>query len=463
MTAGRIVSFYSLQGGVGRSMIVADLAWILASHGYRVLTIDWNFEAPGLGEYLYPFLPDNYHDVPGVIDVLWENLLETMRTPRGDGARHLWLDASAQRVNWLFPGDGRLDFVSSGRTATAPTRVPLFPWDAFVQMHGGAQFIDATAARLRASFDYVLIDGRTGLADSLGVCTVRLPDVLVCPFSMVGNGPQELSAYLSLILEQRATRPLRVFPVPTGVQLGEKALLERMRTKTRRALAALPGIDRRYWDDVEVPYQIFYAYQRMPSVFGDRPGSPFSVLSVMEHLAARVSEAATASFPELPESDRQLVLAAYSDGPKTVASATMSGPPIPFDGVGDFLFVSYKREEFARVVLTLAQLTDVGYRVWWDAGISGGEEWERRLQERIAACRCVLVFLSEQAVASEHVRAEMQAARRLGKPIVPVRLDRRLEIPAIESVVGKLQLVDDSGGQPSLALEGALRFALGRQ
>ena len=45
---GRIVTFYSYKGGTGRSMALANVAWILASNGTRVLTIDWDLEAPGL-------------------------------------------------------------------------------------------------------------------------------------------------------------------------------------------------------------------------------------------------------------------------------------------------------------------------------------------------------------------------------------------------------------------------------
>ena len=38
----RVVTFYSYKGGTGRSMALANVAWILASAGYRVLAIDWD-------------------------------------------------------------------------------------------------------------------------------------------------------------------------------------------------------------------------------------------------------------------------------------------------------------------------------------------------------------------------------------------------------------------------------------
>jgi len=56
--SGRIVTFYSYKGGTGRSMALANFAWILAASGKKVLVIDWDLEAPGLHRYFRPFLVD---------------------------------------------------------------------------------------------------------------------------------------------------------------------------------------------------------------------------------------------------------------------------------------------------------------------------------------------------------------------------------------------------------------------
>ena len=68
----RIVTFYSYKGGTGRSMAVANFAWIVAASGKRVLTIDWDLEAPGLHRYYRPFLADpDLFDTNGLIDAFW--------------------------------------------------------------------------------------------------------------------------------------------------------------------------------------------------------------------------------------------------------------------------------------------------------------------------------------------------------------------------------------------------------
>ena len=54
---GRIITFYSYKGGTGRTMALANTAWILAANGYRVLAADWDLEAPGLGRGPWPNSP----------------------------------------------------------------------------------------------------------------------------------------------------------------------------------------------------------------------------------------------------------------------------------------------------------------------------------------------------------------------------------------------------------------------
>lgn len=61
---------FSLKGGVGRSTAVAALAWHLARQGKKVLAVDLDLEAPGLGTLLLDELPDY-----GIVDWLVEALV----------------------------------------------------------------------------------------------------------------------------------------------------------------------------------------------------------------------------------------------------------------------------------------------------------------------------------------------------------------------------------------------------
>ena len=53
---GKIVTFYSFKGGVGRTMAMANVAFIAAMNGMRVLVMDWDLEAPGLAYYFRALL-----------------------------------------------------------------------------------------------------------------------------------------------------------------------------------------------------------------------------------------------------------------------------------------------------------------------------------------------------------------------------------------------------------------------
>ena len=53
---GQVVTFYSYKGGTGRTMALANVAWILAANGKRVLVADWDLESPGLHRFFDPFI-----------------------------------------------------------------------------------------------------------------------------------------------------------------------------------------------------------------------------------------------------------------------------------------------------------------------------------------------------------------------------------------------------------------------
>src|SRR5688572_14840753 len=120
---GKIVTVYSYKGGTGRSIMLANVAWILACNGKRVLAVDWDLEAPGLHRYFYPFLVDKELTTSdGLIDVVVEYGVEAM-SPGDEGAevRDDWylpfadVLRYAAALDYPFRGAGTLDFLPAGR------------------------------------------------------------------------------------------------------------------------------------------------------------------------------------------------------------------------------------------------------------------------------------------------------------------------------------------------------------
>jgi len=116
---GKIITFYSYKGGTGRSMALANIAWILASNSKRVLVVDWDLEAPGLQRYFRPFLVDReLTSSPGVVDLITDFILEAI-TPLDEGEKLApdWflprtdIDPYVISLNWKFPTGGQLDFM----------------------------------------------------------------------------------------------------------------------------------------------------------------------------------------------------------------------------------------------------------------------------------------------------------------------------------------------------------------
>ena len=88
-------------------------------------------------------------------------------------------------LDWDFPGDGRLDFLSAGRqNRDYSAAVCSLDWDNFYDRLGGGRFFRAMRDDMKRNYDYVLIDSRTGLSDVADICTIQLPDVLVVCFTL---------------------------------------------------------------------------------------------------------------------------------------------------------------------------------------------------------------------------------------------------------------------------------------
>ena len=291
--SGTIITFYSYKGGVGRSMALANVAWILASAGKKVLAIDWDLEAPGLHRYFAPFLVDpDLEATEGLIDLVMEFALEA-KTPvtegtSGDGG---WIEPFADisryaiDLDWEFPGGGSLEFVPAGRQdASYASRVNFFNWKNFYEQLGGGSFLERLKARLKSEYNFTLIDSRTGVSDTAGICTVHMPDVLVACFTLNRQNMEGAAAVTSSVYGQRSRSNLKILPVPMRVELGEKEKLERAREYSRNKFAAFLShipVDLRadYWNDVEVIYQQYYAYEEVLATFGDQAGVKISILA----------------------------------------------------------------------------------------------------------------------------------------------------------------------------------------
>jgi cellulose biosynthesis protein BcsQ len=308
------ITFYSYKGGAGRSMALANAGWILASHGKRVLLVDWDLEAPGLHRYLHPFLLDkDMVASPGVIDLMWDFVSAAM-DPTGSEQpgwheKYAQISPFAISAEYSFPDDGTLDLVPAGRQdGTYAQQVSTFDWSGFYQQLGGGAFLESLKEDIRAHYDFVLIDSRTGVSDTSGICTVQLPDVLVNCFTASTQSIEGAAAVARSIRRQRPEADLRILPVPMRIEDGENDKLEAARDYWQllhKDYVNHEDDPARYWAEIEVPYTPYYAYEEIPAPIGDRPGQRRTVLAACESLVKYLTDGEITSVVPMPEFQRR--------------------------------------------------------------------------------------------------------------------------------------------------------------
>nr|BFE63855.1 hypothetical protein GCM10020063_083810 [Dactylosporangium thailandense] len=337
MGTGRIVTFYSYKGGTGRTMALANVAWILASRGFRVLAVDWDLDAPALHRYFRPFLDDDYTTATdGVIDLI-RKFSNAMLDEPADGESADWyldytrIEDYATRLAWDFGGEGYLEIVSAGRQdGVYEQRIRSFDWWSFFRRMSGATLLRALAEDMRANYDFVLIDSAAGISAISSLCTLSLPDEVVNCFRLNLQGIEGSAAAAESIARHRESAPIRMFPVPMCVDPSDEGHVQPLRSLARFRFEGYPaGLDdllvEAYWADVEVPYHPRYAYEETLAVFGDPGGDEHVVLRAYERLAGVVSGGLVDRLAPIAEAERRRVLGDFEVGTSRAPSEVLIG------------------------------------------------------------------------------------------------------------------------------------------
>jgi hypothetical protein len=320
---GKIITFYSYKGGTGRTMALANVAWILASNGKRVLAVDWDLESPGLHKFFHPFLDRAVmNSTSGVMEIINDYESEATRVGPHDPDWHLEYARVEPRAVSLagheFPDNGALDFISAGQQNRAySAAVSSLDWDDFYDRLGGGLFFRALRADMKKNYDYVLIDSRTGLSDVADICTVELPDILVVCFTLNDQNIEGASSVAREISDRYRGRNIQIFPVPMRIENAEKEKLEIGMALARMKFEGLPAVQAaetvaQYWGAVEIPYRPFYAFEETLATFSDAPGSATSLLAAYERMTEKITAGDVASMPVLDEELRLRYSDAYT-------------------------------------------------------------------------------------------------------------------------------------------------------
>jgi TIR domain/CobQ/CobB/MinD/ParA nucleotide binding domain len=442
---GTILTFYSYKGGTGRTMALANVAWILASRGMRVLTVDWDVEAPGLHRYFAPFLSDpNLFHTDGLLEFLNHYMVNaTKEMPEGEKALEVWFEPYAdikryaEPIQWQFADGGGIDFVGAGRqTASYGARVNNFDWDAFYRKFGGGALLDSSIRQMKAAYDYILIDSRTGISDTSGICTIQLPDGLVVFYTLNNQNIEGASSVAEYVMANRKGNGEQLFPIwtmATRIELAEKQKLEARRQFARKSFApfllTLPDrtedLDKTYWGDMEVLYDPYYAYDEVLATIADLPGRPNSVLAAMERLTAHLSGGQIASLAPMSDIKRRETLQKYY----LIAEErlTQSSTSIRDQRSWDvFIAASYQDHETAERLYYLLQTRCTVF--YAPMSILAGDSFLEALQAAMKNSRALVILVSRNSLQSKWIEAELEGAQKRYEgdqsfKIIPVLLD----------------------------------------
>ncbi|HEX6993336.1 MAG TPA: hypothetical protein VF339_04240 [Gammaproteobacteria bacterium] len=191
----KVHAFYGFKGGTGRSLVMAHVASMLAAEGKKVLMIDADLEAPGLGDFFDEFGRTTFEEwrgMNGLMDLLRSlageeerglltddrNLAASIEhrmlgekgllRPSGQGLLQIELgragggEAAGPPVSLLGPGNHSA--LSSLGAQRYVANFLDFDWNAFLRQDG-SRLLRALGMFWRDGphgFDHVLIDARTG-------------------------------------------------------------------------------------------------------------------------------------------------------------------------------------------------------------------------------------------------------------------------------------------------------------
>jgi cellulose biosynthesis protein BcsQ len=446
---GQIVTFYSYKGGTGRTMALANVAWILASSGKRVLAVDWDLESPGLHKFFHPFLDEStLSATKGVIEIINDYATAALDSAPRNGDWHseyAQVERHAVSLEWRFPEDGKLDFLSAGRqNRDYSAAVCSLDWDNFYDRLGGGQFFRAMREDMKQKYDYVLIDSRTGLSDVADICTIELPDILTICFTLSDQSIEGAANVARQITGRYRDRNIRVLPVPMRIEDGEKEKLDIGRALARMKFEGFPaGMTQEssalYWAAVEVPYKPFYAFEETLATFGDDPGAPASLLSSFERITDSVTGGQVTAMRPIAEDLRLQYKEAFARRQPTASTQ---------------VYLSYAPEDRIWADWIEAVLTRAGFRVLPRSTVTtaatshgdtrGSIQAERELQ---MAPRAIAVLSSAylHSIDARSIWKALSAGDAAGthRQLVPVRVsDVRITEPFADHPIVDLARMD---------------------
>lgn len=110
----------------------------------------------------------------------------------------------------------------------------------------------------------------------------------------------------------------------------------------------------------------------------------------------------------------------------------------PYEGDKPYIFISYAHANTPAVMQVVEELSERGFRIWYDEGIEVGTEWPEYIARHLAGAAVMLAFLSNAYMRSDNCRKEMHFAQTKRIQTLNIFLEQTQMTPGMEMQVGSL-------------------------
>ncbi len=116
--------------------------------------------------------------------------------------------------------------------------------------------------------------------------------------------------------------------------------------------------------------------------------------------------------------------------------------PYPaYRGNEPYVFLSYARLDKDRVYEEIKRFNEAGFHVWYDEGITPGNEWSDAIAEALSKCTVFVVMLTPNSAPREAVLNEISFALDEGKPFLAIYLEDTQLPPGLRLRISRKQAI----------------------
>jgi cellulose biosynthesis protein BcsQ len=211
----KTITFYSYKGGVGRTLLLANVARYLSRFGQSVFAMDFDLEAPGLH---YKF---NLENEPGSRPVL-QGVVDYVHSYAVEGRAPEPIRDFVVPIVVATDSDAAINLMPAGNILSSQywQKLARINWhDLFYLTDAkGVPFFLELKAQIESEFrpEYLLIDSRTGITETGGVATTLLADSVICLLLHSRehlDGAREVLRSIRRTVRLRNQEPVRLIPV----------------------------------------------------------------------------------------------------------------------------------------------------------------------------------------------------------------------------------------------------------